>query len=127
MKSALEGFPSPWLRVDDFAIRRRQSCNTILIDMGSHRPVDVSPGRESGTLAAWLREHPEIRVVCRDRAGTYVSRAAQSPPARGSPRQADPRIRTEGTGRSHGAALQPARRDRDADRVHKGSHRLRLH
>jgi hypothetical protein len=56
---------------DDFAVRRGQSCNTILTGMNTRKPVDVLPDRESATLAAWLRAA----------AAAQVEPAAPEPPA----------------------------------------------
>jgi predicted DNA-binding transcriptional regulator AlpA len=58
--------------VDDFALRKRHTYATVIINALTRERIDVLPDRRAETLQAWLRRHPDIEVVCRDSSGAYA-------------------------------------------------------
>ncbi|MBX5437712.1 MAG: ISL3 family transposase, partial [Alicyclobacillaceae bacterium] len=61
--------------------RRGQRYGTIICDLKHNRVVEVLPDRSVTTVADWLKAHPEIRVVSRDRAGIYADAIRQGLPS----------------------------------------------
>ena len=72
--------PPRVLGVDDWAWRKGSHYGTILCDLERGRRVDLLPDRKSETLAAWLKDHPSVEIVVRDRAGAYAEGARQGAP-----------------------------------------------
>lgn len=68
------------LGIDDFSFRRGHKFGTILVDMQSHRTIDLLPDRHAETAAAWMKVHPEIDLVSRDRGADYATAATQGAP-----------------------------------------------
>ncbi|MFB7591949.1 hypothetical protein [Streptomyces sp. NPDC056169] len=66
--------------VDEYAMRKGRVYGTVLVGVETLKPVDLLPDREAGTAAAWLAEHPEIDVVCRDRAPVFAEGAGIGAP-----------------------------------------------
>lgn len=38
----------------------------LIVNLDTHRPLVLLPGRDQRTLATWFRKYPEIQVVSRE-------------------------------------------------------------
>jgi transposase len=72
--------PLSAIGVDDWAYRKRQRYGTIVVDLERRRPVALLSDREADTLATWLRAHPGVTVIARDRMKAYSDGARAGAP-----------------------------------------------
>lgn len=68
------------LGVDDWAMRKGQTYGTILVDLEQGTVVDLLPDRTAEGLEAWLKAHPGIEIISRDRAEAYALGASNGAP-----------------------------------------------
>jgi transposase len=68
------------LGVDDWAWKKGQRYGTILCDLERRRPVDLLPERSAGSFARWLKAHPGVEIISRDRGDEYIKGANQGAP-----------------------------------------------
>ena len=65
---------------DDWAWKKGQTYGTILVDLELRRPIELLPDRASETVEAWLRAHPAVEIVSRDRGAEYAAAARKGAP-----------------------------------------------
>ncbi len=66
--------------MDDFSFKRAKTFGTILIDLEKHRVLDVLDDRDANSFAAWLKTHPSIEIISRDRSPIYAQGASDGAP-----------------------------------------------
>lgn len=71
---------TPHVGIDEWAWHRGHRYGTLIVNLETHRPLVLLPGRDHRTLAAWFRKYPEIQVVSRDRGGIYATAAREGAP-----------------------------------------------
>lgn len=69
--------------IDDWAWRKGQRYGTVVVDLERGDVIDLLPDRDADTVAAWLKAHPGIEVVSRDRSAAYARAATEGAPQAG--------------------------------------------
>lgn len=59
--------------VDDVALRKGNNYATAIYSLKDHRLLALLEGRNSNVLTEWLKQRPNIKKICRDRANAYGS------------------------------------------------------
>lgn len=58
--------------IDDWAFKRREFYGTLIVDLERRRPIELLSDRTAETVAAWLKQHPEIQIATRDRSTEFA-------------------------------------------------------
>jgi transposase len=82
-RQAAKSRTEPLLRVagvDDWGWIKGRHYGTLILDLERREVVDVLPDRSAESIAQWLRRHPEVEIISRDRCDLYAQGARQGAP-----------------------------------------------
>jgi transposase len=68
------------LGIDDWSWKKGMTYGTLLVDLEARKPIELLPDRSAETAEVWLRSHPEVEIVSRDRGGNYAAAAKKGAP-----------------------------------------------
>jgi transposase len=72
----------PALGVDDWAWRKGYGrYGTILVDLKNRKVVDLLPECSAQAVEQWLRQHPGVKIISRDRQGSLAYGGRRGAPA----------------------------------------------
>ncbi len=66
--------------LDDWAWRKGCTYGTIIVDLERREAIDLLPDRSAGATAGWLKQHPHIEIISRDRCGSFAQGAREGAP-----------------------------------------------
>jgi transposase len=82
-RSASQADDEPHARIigiDDWSWRKSWRYGTIIVDLERRKVMDVLEDRSVASVSQWLKRHPTIEVISRDRCGLYAQAAREGAP-----------------------------------------------
>jgi transposase len=58
--------------IDDWAWKKRREYGTIIVDLELRQPIDLLADCKAESVAHWLKNHPSVEVVSRDRGALFI-------------------------------------------------------
>jgi len=72
--------PARIVGIDDWSWRKSWRYGTIIVDLERRKVLDILDDRSVVSVAQWLKRHPSVEVVSRDRCGLYAQAAREGAP-----------------------------------------------
>lgn len=66
--------------IDDFALKKRQNYGTVMVDIETHKIIDMIDSREEEKVTEWLKTYPNLEVISRDGGIMYKSASDKAHP-----------------------------------------------